>query len=105
MRRAALLFLLSGLVLAGCGSELGAGSPAQRCGELMQQAFPGGRIEVTKTSLVTAPAESIATIVVAAEGRRRDIAPGGPPLRDVAAECRFNDDILTGFRWTKGPLR
>lgn len=105
MRPAALLLLLQGLVLAGCGTDLAASSPTARCGELMQQAFPGGRIEVTKTQLVPAPTESIATMVITAEGRRRGIAPGGPPLRDVAVECRFSDGILTGFRWTRGPLR
>ena len=105
MRRAALLLLLQTLLLAGCGTDLAAGSPAERCGELMQQAFPGGRIEVTRTQLVPAPAESIATMVITAEGRRRGIAPGGPPLSDVAVECRYNDGILTGFRWTRGPLR
>jgi hypothetical protein len=25
--------------------------------------------------------------------------------RDVAVECRFEDNILTGFRWTAGPLQ
>jgi hypothetical protein len=71
----------------------------------MQQAFPGGGIEVTKTALVPEATRSIATSVVAAQGSRKEVAPGSMPLRDVAVECRFDDGILTGFRWTKGPLR
>ncbi|HXY99338.1 MAG TPA: hypothetical protein VEI03_05025 [Stellaceae bacterium] len=80
-------------------------SPTERCGELMQYAFPGGDIEVTKTSVLPVETESIATVVAAAEGTRKNLAPGGVPLREVAVECRFDDGILTGFRWTKGPLR
>ena len=99
------LALLLALGLAGCGSQLRSPSLLDRCGEYMQRAFPGGDIQVTKRELVPAQTQSIATSVVAAEGERRNVAPGGPPLRDVAVECRFNNGILTDFRWTKGPLR
>jgi len=30
---------------------------------------------------------------------------GGFLARDVAARCRFENGILTEFRWTKGPFR
>lgn len=106
MRRAAPLAVLPlALALAGCGVDLRQESLLVRCGQLMQQAFPGGEIEVTKTALVPEETRSIATSVVAAQGSRKDVAPGSMPLRDVAVECRFDDGILTGFRWTKGPLR
>ncbi len=106
MARAALIALLPlALGLAGCGVKLREESLLDRCGGLMQQAFPGGNIEVTKKQLVPQETQSFATTIVAAEGRRRDLAPGPVPLRAVAVECRFDDGILTGFRWTKGPLR
>jgi hypothetical protein len=106
MRRARFLVLLPlALALAGCGVELRQESLLVRCGQLMQQAFPGGGIEVTKTALVPEATRSIATSVVAAQGTRTEVAPGSMVLRDVAVECRFDDGILTGFRWTKGPLR
>jgi hypothetical protein len=91
--------------LAACGVRVREEAETARCGDLMRQAFPGGEIEVTKTTVLPVETPSIATIVVAAEGTRKNVAPNGLPLREVAVECRFNDGILTGFRWTKGPLR
>ena len=96
---------LAALALAGCGLRLREASPLDRCAELMQQAFPGGDIKPTKKELAEETTPSIATVVARVEGERRNVAAGGVPLRDVAAECRFENGILTGFRWTKGPLR
>jgi hypothetical protein len=100
--------------LAGCGSglsdaevggiELHQQSLLDRCGQFMRAAFPGGNIKVTKTAMVPQATESIATIVASAEGLRRDLPKETVLARDVAVECRFDDNILTGFRWTKGPL-
>jgi hypothetical protein len=45
-------------------------------------------------------------MVVNVEGVRPDIpATGGFLARDVAARCRFENGILTQFRWIKGPGR
>ena len=96
---------LAGLVLAGCGLRLREASPLDRCAELMPQAFPGGDIKVTKKEVAEETAPSIATVIARVEGERQNVAAGGAPLREVAAECRFENGILTGFRWTKGPLR
>jgi hypothetical protein len=38
-------------------------------------------------------------------GVRRNVAPGGVLQRELAVECRFDEGILIGFRWTQGPLR
>ncbi|HEV2546824.1 MAG TPA: hypothetical protein VGU20_05775 [Stellaceae bacterium] len=102
---AALAIAGCGLALAGCGLRLREATPLDRCAELMQQAFPGGDIKPTKKEVVEETAPSIATVVARIEGERRNVAAGGVPRRDVAAECRFENGILTGFRWTKGPLR
>ena len=96
---------LTAVVLAGCGVRLRDESLLDRCGDLMQEAFPGGDIKLTKKEVANETTSSIAAIVVAVEGERRNVPAGGEPLRDVAAECRFENGILTGFRWTKGPLR
>jgi hypothetical protein len=101
-RRAAAVLLA---VLAGCGVRLREESLLDRCGDVMEQAFPGGGIKITRKEIPSQATDSIATTIVAVEGTRRNVAPGGVPLRDVAAECRFNEGILTGFRWTRGPLR
>jgi hypothetical protein len=93
------------LALAGCGLRLREASPLDRCAELMQEAFPGGDIKPTKKEVADEATASIAAVVARVEGERRNVPAGGQPLRDVAAECRFDNGILTGFRWTKGPLR
>ena len=96
---------LAFLALAGCGLRLREASPLDRCAELMQQAFPGGDIKPTKKEVAEETAPSIATVIARVEGERRNVSPDSVPLRDVAVECRFDNGILTGFRWTKGPLR
>jgi len=91
-------------VLAGCG--LREASLSDRCGELMQDAFPGGRIKVTKAAAAPDPAgASVGSMVATVSGVRRNVAEGDVLARDVAVECRFEDNILTGFRWTAGPLQ
>src|SRR5215469_9929636 len=96
---------LSALALAGCGLQLREESLLDRCAELMQAAFPGGDIKTTKKEVANETTPSIAALVVVVEGERRKVPADGVPLREVAAECRFENNILTGFRWTKGPLR
>ena len=67
----------------------------------MQGAFPSATIEIGKSE---ASATSLTTIVARVEGIRSDIPPEGPQRRDLAVECQFDNKILTGFRWTAGPL-
>ena len=108
MHRAAVLacLLCSVLGLAGCGARLRDESLLDRCGDAMQQAFPQTEIKVTKTAMVSQEQpQSYATSIVTAEGERPDLPAGSPLLHDIAVECRFDNGILTGFRWTKGPLR
>ena len=66
----------------------------------MQRAFPSASIEVGKSDT---SATGLTTIVAHVEGTRTDMPAGGPLTRDLAVECRFEDNILTGFRWTAGP--
>ena len=75
---------------------------ADRCADVMQQAYPGVDIDITKRE---AAATNITTIVAHVEGVRSDIPPQGPLPRNLAVECRFDDSILTRFRWTAGPLQ
>jgi hypothetical protein len=99
------------LALAGCGrmNELGfdtkmavgSVSLTDRCSDLMHRAYPESAIDVTDSHVAT-DAEN-ATVTV--EGVRRDVATNSGYARDVAVECRFAGGILTGFRWTAGPLR
>jgi len=84
----------------GCGVTRDVGL-AGRCADIMQRAFPSATIEIGKSE---ASATSLTTIIARVEGVRSDMPPEGPLARDLAVECRFDENILTGFRWTTGPL-
>jgi len=89
-----------GFVLAGCGVSRGVGLAA-RCADIMQRAFQSADLEIGKSD---ASATGLTTIVARVEGVRADMPPDGPLTRDLAVECQFDNNILTGFRWTAGPL-
>ena len=73
---------------------------AERCADIMRLAYPSATIDITKRE---ASATSLTTIIASVEGVRTDLPPDQPLARDLAAECRFDENILTGFRWTAGP--
>ena len=73
---------------------------AERCADIMQRAYPSAAIDITKTETTVT---SLTTIVASAEGVRTDVPPGAPVPHDLAVECRFDENILTGFQWTAGP--
>lgn len=73
---------------------------AERCANFMTRAYPDAAIDITKREAV---AESLTTIAAKVEGVRTDLPPHAPLPRFVAVECRFENGVLTGFRWTKGP--
>jgi hypothetical protein len=96
------------LGIAGCGLSVDSvrldKSASDRCADFMRQAFPDSEIEVTHATSGRDPDNAASTGAVASvEGFRKNIAPGAK-ARDVAVECKFTSGILTGFRWTKGPL-
>ena len=107
-RRGASLFGVAAVctALIGCGVgrhfvERHSGGLADRCADYMAAAFPSADIRVTKREAADA---GIDTIVANVEGVRRDLQKNSVLAHDLAVECRFTDDVLTGFRWTKGPL-
>lgn len=73
---------------------------AERCADIMQRAYPSAGIDITKSE---ASATSLTSIVAKVEGVRTDTPPDNPLPRDLAVECQFDENILTGFRWTAGP--
>jgi hypothetical protein len=75
---------------------------AERCADVMRRAYPSAAIDITKTETTVT---SLTTIVASAEGVRTDMPPGAAVPHDLAVECRFEENILTGFRWTAGPTR
>ena len=99
--------LTAAVLLAGCDwSQKMAGriapdtvSLADRCGEIMQKAMPFAEIEIGDR---TSESTGIRTIVAHVQGTRTDIPQNGEVARDLAAECTFQNNVLTAFRWTKG---
>jgi len=97
--------------LAGCDWAKGVGFDAQsamgsvslgdRCADFMRRAFPDTRLDETDRK-VSANADST-TVAVAAD--RRNVPAEGLYSRKVGVECRFENGVLTGFRWTQGPIR
>jgi len=74
---------------------------AERCARFMTEAYPGGDIKITASG---AAPTSLTTIVAKVEGVREDLPPHAPGPGRLAVECRFDSGVLTGFRWTKGPM-
>lgn len=100
-RQASTAFLSAALcaVATSCGIARNVGL-AERCADMMQRAFPSATIDITKSE---ASAVSLTTIDAKAEGIRTDLPTDTPVARDLAVECRFEQNILTEFRWTAGP--
>ena len=86
-------------VVAACAVPRDLGL-AERCADIMRRAYPSAAIDITKSE---ATATSLTTIIAKAEGVRADVPPGAPVPHDLAVECRFDQNVLTGFRWTAGP--
>lgn len=103
-RRALAAAALAGL--AGC-SGIVQESFTQRCADLMKESYPGGGdIAVTAASAaLDKNATNITSMIATVRGTRRDVPKGGFVAREVAAECRFDNGVLTSFHWTKGPFR
>lgn len=89
-------------IAAGCSTiprDVGLG---ERCADFLRLAYPSAPIDITKTD---ASATSLTTIIAHAEGVRTDMSTDGPLARNLAVECRFDENILTGFHWMAGPTR
>jgi hypothetical protein len=97
--------------LAGCSrmSELGfdtkmavgSVSLVARCSDFMHRAFPETAIDVAGSHAETDADSSVVTV----DGVRSGVPVNSSYARNVAVECRFEAGILTGFRWTAGPVR
>ena len=76
------------------------GGMAERCADLMEEAYPGADIDITKREAIVV---SLTKIVAHVEGDRTNLPSPPPVARHLAVECTFGNDVLTGFRWTAGP--
>jgi hypothetical protein len=90
---------LLGLAVVAC-RLVPQGGMAERCADLMTSAYPGADIDITKRE---AAATNLTTIIAHVEGERANLPPQTAITRHLAVECKFDNNILTGFRWTAGP--
>ena len=81
--------------------KLGSVSMVDRCSDFMRRAFPNGDIHVAGSHVDT----SLENALVTVQGVRDSVPANSPYARSVAVECRFEGGVLTGFRWTAGPIR
>jgi hypothetical protein len=97
------LLLLFGCGLGGCAAvdrvapQTGM---AERCARFMTEAYPGAAFDIKGSQ---AAATSLTTIVAKVEAVRTDLPANAAVPHRLAVECRFDNGVLTGFRWTKGP--
>lgn len=77
--------------LGGCGFHRDVGA-SDRCADIVAAALPGS-VEITDRSAAVQEGVSVAAVQAKSSG-----IPG-----TVSAQCRFERDVLAGFRWTAGP--
>ena len=98
---AATLLVALSAIAGGCSIPHSVGL-AERCADIMKSAYPNAAIDITKSE---ASVTSLTTIVAHVEGSRSNLPPEAPLPRELAVECRFDENVLTEFHWTAGPLR
>lgn len=75
-------------------------SLSDRCVDIMRRAIPGVDIDVTDRKTTA----DINATTIEIDATRRNVPASGAYAREIAAECVFAGGILTGFRWTRGPV-
>jgi len=106
-RLSLIVVLVAAGILSGCGWTQkfegrvapDAVSLADRCAGIMKAAMPFAEIDVGERSSKDL---DIRTIVAVVAGNRTDLPKDSPGEPDLAVECTFVDNLLTGFRWTRG---
>lgn len=101
------LAILAAVSLAGCSwsEKVGAKvapdtfSLADRCGEIMKEAMPFAQLELGDR---TSRSPNVRTIVAQVTATRTDLPQDAPGGRDLVAECTYENNVMTAFRWTKG---
>lgn len=103
----AILIILMAASLAGCSwsEKMEARvapdtvSLADRCGAIMQAAMPFAQLELGDR---TSRSPDVSTIIAQVAATRIDLPKDAAIGRDFMAECTFENNVMTAFRWTKG---
>jgi hypothetical protein len=109
--RATCSAVLGAAVLAGCArlsalgfdahGAIGSVSDADRCADILRRAFPDSGAELADPHV----SQAGTALVIQVTGIRKAVPANTAYARRIGVECRFDGGILTGFRWTEGPLR
>jgi hypothetical protein len=80
---------------------LGTASYIDRCTEFAQQAYPDANIKITDQHLAIGDSMNQAIVDIAATAT---VGADAKTVREVAAQCRFDNGIIADFHWTKSPV-
>lgn len=101
-----ILAVLAVVSLAACSLQKMQGhlvpdtiSLADRCGAIMQAAMPFAQLELGDR---TSRSPDVSTIIAQVAATRTDLPKDTAGGGDVMAECTFQNNVMTAFRWTKG---
>lgn len=83
-------------------SALGTESYIDRCTQFAQKAYPDVDIKVTDQHFAIGDSMNQAIVDVAATAA---VGADAKTVRQVAAQCRFDNGIIVDFHWTKSPVR
>jgi hypothetical protein len=92
------------LLLAGCAIRRDEMGFSGRCAAFMQRAALAGDITVTKEHAFDDTAQNFDTFVAEVQGVSDDMRSRRGAAHGVAGRCRFDEGVLTRFRWTVSPL-
>ena len=109
-----LLAVGSTLLLVGCSmmntvedktlsakSTLGTESYIDRCMQFAQKAYPDANIKITDRHFAIGDSMDQAIVDIAATAT---VGADAKTVRQVAAQCRFDNGIIVDFHWTKSPV-
>ncbi|MGA8401805.1 MAG: hypothetical protein WB697_18095 [Stellaceae bacterium] len=74
-------------------------SLADRCGAIMKAAMPFAQLEIGDRG---SRSPDVRTIIAQVAATRTDLPKDAAAGRDLVAECTFENNVMTAFRWTKG---
>jgi hypothetical protein len=74
-------------------------SLADRCGLIMQAAMPFAQLDLGDRG---SRSPEVSTIIAQVAATRADLPKDVATGRELMAECTFQDNVMTAFRWTKG---
>ena len=80
---------------------VGTASYIDRCTEFAQKAYPEAVIKIADKHFAIGDSMDQAIVDIAATAT---VGADAKTVRQVAAQCRFDNGIIVDFHWTKSPV-